>query len=373
MASLKPDGFVLVINTGSSSLKWARLRTADGAVAAEGNDEWHGDDHRSQIRGEIEWAEEIEVGAVAHRVVHGGTRFREPVIVDGEVRRELTKLVALDPLHMQPAVDAIEVIAEMHPELPQVAVFDTAFHATMPPAAAGYGLPFEWEERYGARRYGFHGLAVDWAVGRAQELLGGSPARLVVCHLGSGCSVTAVREGRSVDTTMGFSPLEGLVMGTRAGSVDPGLLLYLQSAFGMTVEQLSRSLAHESGLRGLSGVSNEFPAVLAAMEAGNARAKLAYERFLLSLTRAVGACIAVLGGIDAIAFSGGIGEHSPKVRRDLAGALAFTGLGLDGGANDGVERNRDAIVSKLDSPVRALVIHAREELVVLRELKKLLR
>ena len=359
----------LVVNTGSSSLKWARV-TADGVVEVEGNERWSGDDHQEQIRATIAKAGDFD--AIGHRVVHGGTKFRASVLVDAGVRKELAELVALDPLHMRPAVAAIEAAAAARPTLPQVAAFDTAFHSTMTPAAAGYGVPFEWEEKYGARRYGFHGLAVDWAVGRAEALLGGLPSRMVVCHLGSGCSVTAVHAGRSVDTSMGFSPLEGLVMGTRAGSVDPGLLLHLQTARGFTPERLARALANESGLLGVSGVSNDLRQVLSAIDGGHARAKLAYDRFAISLVRAVGGAAAVLGGLDALVFSGGIGENSPKVRRDLAVSLAFTGLALDPAANEAVGR-ADVAISRPDSGVRALVVHAREEQVVLRELKKLVR
>jgi acetate kinase len=266
---------------------------------------------------------------------------------------------------MRRALAAVDAVGARRPSLPQFAAFDTAFHATLPEAAAGYALPFEWSERWALRRFGFHGLSVAHAAERARAMTGRTPPRLVVCHLGSGCSVTAVQDGRSVDTTMGFTPLEGLMMGTRSGSVDPGLLLHLQSRHGLGAAELREALTEKSGLLGVSGVSSDLREVLAAADAGSARAALAYQRFVLFARRAIGAMIAVLGGLDVLVFTGGIGENSPRVRRDLASSLRFAGAQLDDAANEAATSDQD--VARADSAVRILVVCAREDRVILRE------
>jgi acetate kinase len=281
------------------------------------------------------------------------------------VRAELEAIAALDDLHMRPALAGIDAVTADFPAVTQVAAFDTAFHASLPEAAAGYALPFAWSERWGLRRFGFHGLSVQHAVGRARALLDRVPERAIVCHLGSGCSITAVANGRSVDTTMGFTPLEGVMMGTRSGSVDPGLLLYLLGSCGVSVDELGDVLEHQSGLQGVSGRSGDLRDILAAATTGDARARRAYEQFVWSLRRAVGAMAGVLGGVDAIVFTGGIGENSAPVRRDVARALAFTGLRLAGEtASSGAA---DRLISTPESPVAALLVHAREDLVILGE------
>jgi acetate kinase len=230
-------------------------------------------------------------------------------------------------------------------------------------AAAGYALPTEWTQRWGLRRFGFHGLSVSWSVDWARQQLQPFPQRLVVAHLGSGCSVTAVLDGRSIDTSMGFTPLEGLMMATRAGSVDPGLLLYLQRQQGVSALELEDVLTNQSGLLGVSGISGDIREVLKAADAGNSNAWLAYDRFIFCARRAVGAAAGVLGGIDALVFTGGIGEHNPRVRRDIA--AAFDGLELDASA----ERD-EGLISSAGSRVRAAVVKAREDLVLLREVRR---
>jgi acetate kinase len=356
---------LLVLNCGSSTLKWTLLDAADASTVSEGCEEWAGGG--AAPVGEI-LDQVAGFDAVAHRIVHGGARFRESVLVSPEVRAALESLVELDPLHMRRALSAVDVTRARFPALPQFAAFDTAFHATIPEPAAGYGLPFGWTERFGLRRFGFHGLSVNWAAERAREMTGHTPSRLVVCHLGSGCSVTAVRDARSVDTTMGFTPLEGLMMGTRSGSVDPGLLLHLQLRHALGAAELQAALTERAGLLGVSGVSSDLREVLVAADAGNGRAALAYERFILFATRAIGSMIAVLGGLDALVFTGGIGENSPRVRRDLAASLAFAGAHLDGEANE--RATADAEIARADSAVRILVIRAREDLVILREVQR---
>src|SRR5919202_4152538 len=257
---------VLVLNAGSSSLKWAVLDAATEAVAVQGTESWAEQDPMRHAAVQALLHRLPAVDAVGHRVVHGGATFRAAVVVDADVRAAIAELAVLAPLHNPAALAGIDAVAEAWPALPQVAAFDTAFHATMPDAAALYPVPWDWTQRFGLRRFGFHGLSVLYAVRRARELLGEVPRRLVVCHLGAGCSVTAVQEGRSVDTSMGFTPLEGVMMATRSGSLDPGLLLYLQQHQGVSVAALDDGLNDRSGLLGVSGVAGDLRAVLAAAD-----------------------------------------------------------------------------------------------------------
>lgn len=353
---------LLVLNCGSSTLKWAVLNAADESTVSEGCERLR-EAETEPLGAVLDRAGDFDV--VGHRIVHGGVLFRESVLLDAPVRAALESLVELDPLHMRRSLAVVDAVRARLPSLPQFAVFDTAFHGTIPESAAGYGLPFEWTERWGLRRFGFHGLSVAHASERAREMTGLRASRLVVCHLGSGCSVTAVKEGRSVDTTMGFTPLEGLMMGTRSGSVDPGLLLHLQSSHGLGAAELWEALTVKSGLLGVSGVSSDLREVLTAAGAGSARAVLAYERFILFAKRAIGSMTAVLGGLDALVFTGGIGENSPRVRRDLVESFAFAGAHLDDEANETAISDVD--VARGSSVIRILVIRAREDLVILRE------
>lgn len=355
---------VLVLNAGSSTLKWTVLEDRDRATLASGIETWKG----PEIAGRVDQVRAVLTGmaafdCVGHRIVHGGARFTAPMILDRANRVALDDLSELDPLHMRPAVAAIDAVTAAAPSVRQVCSFDTAFHARMPEAAAGYALPFEWSERWNLRRFGFHGLSVRYAVERARELLGAPPRRLIVCHLGSGCSVTAVANGVSIDTTMGFTPLDGVMMATRSGSVDPGLLLYLQLRCGIDAAELRDALESRSGLLGVSGISGDVRTVIAAADAGSERAQLAYDRFVLGLRRAIGAMTGVLGGVDAIVYTGGIGEHSARVREAASIALRFAGLEIDGKTNQ--ESATDRTISTAASVVSAHVIHAREDLVIL--------
>ena len=286
---------VLVVNAGSTSLKLS-------VVDAE---------ERSTSIASL--GETPPVSAVAHRVVHGGDRFVEPTLVGDAVERELRGLVELAPLHMRPALDALAEARAALPEVAHVAVFDTAFHRTIPERAATYALPAAWRRR-GIRRYGFHGLSVAWAAEQVPV------RRLVVCHLGGGCSVTAVSDGASVDTTMGFTPLEGVPMGTRPGNVDPGALLYLLR-HDVGIDELEDGLEHGSGLLGLAGTSD----VAELLAAPDASARLALEIFVYRVAQAAAAMAAALGGIDAIVFTGGIGEHAAAVREAIVAQLRFLG------------------------------------------------
>ncbi|MBV8201491.1 MAG: acetate/propionate family kinase [Acidobacteria bacterium] len=361
----------MVLNAGSSTLKWSVLEVPGGPrLVADGTVEWHGfapERQAEQVQAVLrDHAEARAVEAVGHRVVHGGAAFRGPVRITPAVRQALAALVEIDPLHTPAALAGIDAVTTAAPQLPQVAAFDTSFHATLPEAAACYPVPWEWTERYGLRRYGFHGLSVSYAAGRVAGLLGATPGRLLVCHLGSGCSLTAVAGGKSVDTSMGLTPLEGVMMATRSGSVDPGLLLYLERHGGLGRDELEDGLQHRSGLAGVSGAGADLRQVLAAAAGGSRRAALAYDLFVHSLVRTAGAMIAVLGGLDALVLTGGIGEHSAKLRADLLARLAFAGVRLDPAANQAASGDQE--ISPAGALVRVFTITAREDLAVLREL-----
>jgi acetate kinase len=362
--------YVLVLNAGSSSLKWSLLDAATERTEAAGDEPWTGG--REAARAALDRLRRLPAApaarAVGHRLVHGGPRFRDAALLDEATRQALADLAEIDPLHTGKALDLLDASFAAFPGLPQVAAFDTTFHATLPDAAAVYPVPYEWTREWGVRRFGFHGLSVAYAVRRTRELLGTLPGRLVVCHLGSGCSVTAVADGRSIDTTMGFTPLEGVMMGTRSGSLDPGLLLYLERQHGLDAAKLEDALNHGSGLFGVSGIAGDLRQVLAAMDTGHERAALAYGIFIHSLRRALGAMAGVLGGVDAVVFTGGIGEHSPRVRRDVAPALAFAGLALD--ETEKGAATSDARISAPGSAIHALVVTAREDLTVLAEVRR---
>jgi acetate kinase len=326
---------VLVVNAGSETLKLSVVAEDDSSEVVDGF---------------------VDADAVGHRIVHGGERFREPVVVDDEVVAALEGLVPLAPLHNRPAVDALSEARDALPDAQHVAVFDTAFHATIPDEAATYAVPREW----GIRRFGFHGLSVQWSAERVPV------GRLVVCHLGGGSSVTAVLDGRSVDTTMGFTPLEGVPMTTRSGSVDPGALLYVQRERGLSPDQLDHALNFESGLAALSGTTGDLREVLDAGEAG----KLAFDVFVHRVSAAVAAMAASLGGLDALVFTAGIGERSATTRAAISRRLAFLGVQLD--EETSASAVPDAELSAPGSRVAVHVIAAREDLVIARETRRAL-
>jgi acetate kinase len=362
---------VLVLNAGSSSLKWSILDGHTEATLDEGSTSWEGSEpgrHESEMTAALRSIQGVD--AVGHRVVHGGARFREAVLVDDAVRREIDALSELAPLHNPAALAGIEAATTALPHVPQVAAFDTAFHATIPDAAAYYPLPWEWTEQWGLRRFGFHGLSVQYALRRATELLGRPPARLVVAHLGSGCSVTALANSRSVETSMGFTPLEGVMMGSRSGSVDPGLLLHLLTHRGVEPDDLDAGLNERAGLRGVSGVSSDMRKVQEAAGAGSDHARLAIEMFVHRLVMTIGGMAAALGGLDTLVFTGGIGEHSPSIRQAVADRLGYLGVALDPALNAGADGDVDITTSGGRSQV--LVITAREDLSVLAEVRRIL-
>lgn len=340
-------GAVLVVNAGSTSLK---LSLVD-------------DEENTRSLDRLGDVEPDQAAAVGHRIVHGGARFREPVLIDDDVRAALAELVPIAPLHNAPAFAALEEARHGLPSAPHVAVFDTAFHATLPEAAARYAVPAQWAEEWGVRRYGFHGLSIEWAAEQVRV------PRLVVCHLGGGSSVTAVRDGRSIDTTMGFSPLEGVPMTTRSGSVDPGALLYVTREKGVSLGELDRLLERESGLLALSARSGDVRKLLRAEAEGDPAARLALAVYVLRVAGAVAAMAAALEGIDALVFTAGIGEGSPEIRDRVCARLRFLDIELDAAAN--AAARGDQLVSSGASRVRVVVVTAREEVVIARAVRAL--
>ena len=361
---------VLVVNAGSSSLKLALLDAANQMVTSAELPLPGMGDIPARL-GEF-LADAPPADAAGHRVVHGGPRFRSSQVVNGEVLDQLRGLGELAPLHNPPALAAIEALRRLRPELPSVACFDTAFHATLPEEAATYAVPWSWTERHGIRRFGFHGLSHAYAARRAAELLGRpiGELRTVTCHLGAGASLAAVAGGVSVDTTMGFTPLEGLVMATRSGSIDPGALLLLQRRLGLGPEEAERALDRDSGLLGVSGISGDMREVLAAADNGQPRARLAVAVYLHRLRAGIAAMAAAMGGMDALVFTAGVGEHSAPVRQAACDGLAFLGVSLDPGANQAA--GADADLSPPGARVRVLLVHAREDLEIARETRHLL-
>ncbi|HZO96007.1 MAG TPA: acetate/propionate family kinase [Gaiellaceae bacterium] len=361
---------VLVVNAGSSSLKLSVLDEHDRLVLSETVASAGGRPDEEAVRAAVRRGGPVD--AAGHRVVHGGTEFLEPAVVDEAVLRRLHALADLAPLHQPKSLAALELVTRLLPGVPAVASFDTAFHARMPEAASTYALPAEWRKRFALRRFGFHGLSHAYASRRAAELAG-VPAdgfRVVTCHLGAGASLAAVESGRSVDTTMGFTPLEGLVMATRAGTVDPGLVLWLEEHVGMPPSELASTLEHRSGLYGLAG-SADMKAVLEAEAAGDEDAALAVAVYLHRLRGGIAAMAAALGGLDALVFTGGVGERSAPVRERAAAGLGFLGVELDAAAN--AAPRLDAEVGAAGAEVRTFVVEAREDLQIARDVRAALR
>ena len=301
-----------------------------------------------------------EIVAIGHRVVHGGRDYQDSVRVDGDVKEAIRKLIPLAPSHNPANLQGIEAMEKVLGDVPQVAVFDTAFHACMPDEASTYPGPYEWVEK-GIRRYGFHGISHQYVTQRAAAMLDKdvTTLKLITCHLGNGCSLAAVKHGYSVDTTMGFTPLDGLMMGSRSGSVDPGILIHLMRQEGYTADQLDKLLNKESGLKGMSGVSNDMRVVVEAAGENNHRAQLAVNVFIHRLRREMGAMLASLGGLDAIVFTAGIGENSPLVWQKACEPFEFLGLKLK---DDELSRaSEDQDIAAPSSQVRVLVIHTQEE------------
>jgi acetate kinase len=361
---------VLVINGGSSSFKcWFGDFPSDKPL-------WSA--HLGALEADLEpalkslLAEHPKIDIVGHRIVHGGPVYRESALLTPEVRAAIAQQVEFAPAHNRFELEAVQTVDRLlGPDVPQVAVFDTGFHRTLEPAAYIYPGPYSWLEE-GVRRYGFHGINHQYCTGRAAEILGRDPVslKLIICHLGNGASLAAVRAGKSVDTTMGFTPLEGLMMGTRSGSIDPGILVYLIRHRGYTAEQLDRILNKESGLLGVSGISGDMRNITEAMAAGNPRAQLAFDIYTHRLLREIGGMLTVLGGMDALIFTGGVGENAAQLRQIVCDRLGFLNLKIYPSKN--AQPTLDQDVASNDSPVRVLIIRANEEWQIAKECHRLI-
>jgi acetate kinase len=392
---------ILLLNAGSSSLKCTLMESADGKVVARGLADWAGSETHYLYAGsdgpehseQVSWrghakavhrfvfdllhAEPVvlpdgsALGAVGHRVVHGG-QFKFSVRITPQIRSRITALADLAPLHNPPSLETLAAAETELPGVPHVAVFDTAFHATLLPEARTYPVPASWTHDWGIRRFGFHGLSHAYCARRAADMLG-RPAeelRLVICHLGHGCSASAVRGGRCIDTTMGFTPLEGLMMATRSGSIDPGIVPHVQQHHGLTAAQIETALNHESGLLGVSGISGDMRQVLAAARGGNDQARLALGIYGHRVRQAIGALAVTMGGVDVLVFTAGVGEHASEVRASSCAGLECLGLELETQANASCKP--DADISRPSSRGRILVIATREDVTMLGEVVQVL-
>ena len=313
-----------------------------------------------------------EIATVGHRIVNGGRDYTQPTVVGNEVKAAIQRMAVFAPLHNRVELEGIALVEKLFGDIPQVAVFDTAFHSHLPDAAAVYPGPYEWLEQ-GIRRLGFHGINHEYCAKRAAQMLEKDlrALRLVTCHLGNGCSLAAIQQGKSVDTTMGFTPLEGLMMGTRSGSVDPGILTYLMREQKLDGQQLDDLLNKKSGLLGISGISGDMREIVTAMKRGHARAKLAFDIFVHRLQSGIGAMAAALGGMDALVFTAGIGENSAEVREAACAKLAFLGVQLNPETNAACAPDQD--ISAAKSQVKTLVIRAQEDWAIACECWRLLR
>lgn len=340
---------ILVVNSGSSSLKLSLFDAQAVELVRQGFALCELEPH--------------SIKTVGHRFVHGGDRFRKPVVIDKEVWSALKEISGLAPLHNPPALKAFEETRATFPHATHVAVFDTAFFSDLPERACIYPVPHEWFTRWGIRRYGFHGISHEYCARRATEMLGASARRLVICHLGSGCSASAILDGKPMATSMGFTPMEGLMMATRAGSIDPGILLHVLRN-GLSIDQLEQALNQSSGLLGISEISSDYRVVEQAALTGNARAKLALDIYRDTVISAIGSYVALLGGIDALVFTAGVGEHRDSLRAAVCERLTWLGLHLDTKRNSNCTPDMD--IAAAESRVRVLVIRTREDLLIAR-------
>jgi len=360
---------VLVLNAGSSSLKVSVVDPDDRVLTEREFEVAEGRVDAAQLANAVHGMEGIE--AVGHRVVHGGPRYTQSIRIDGDVIKYLVTITDLAPLHMPAALAGVSAARELLPRTPGVACLDTAFHSRMPAAASTYAVPDEWRRRFGIRRYGFHGFSHAYASRRAAEMLRRSPhdLRVVTCHLGSGASLAAVRGGRSVDTTMGFTPLEGLVMATRSGSIDPGAILYLQRHAGKSEAEMTEALDRQGGLLALAG-TGDMRELLRRIAAGDDDAELAFDVYIHRLRALVAAMAAAMNGLDALVFTGGVGENAPPVRAAAAAGLRFLGVELGPTLNASLGPDND--ISAPGASVPTLVVKAREDVEVAREVRKVL-
>jgi acetate kinase len=355
---------ILIVNAGSSSLKLRLLGPDDTVVASADLPAPHDAADTAALKEALDSFG--PVGAVGHRVVHGGTLYTEPVLMDATVRQQLDTLIDLAPLHQPKSLGALDAVSSVLPDVPAVACFDTAFHASMPATAATYALPLEWRQRWTLRKYGFHGLSHAYVSRTVASLVPGASRRVVSCHLGAGASLCAVLDGHSVDTTMGFTPQDGLVMATRSGSVDPGLVLWLEEHAKMPPAEVATNLEYRSGLLGLAGTA-DMREVLTRAAAGDERAVLAREVYLHRLCGSMAQMTAALGGLDALVFTGGVGENSAEIRARAMDRLGF--LGVRGDSTRNSSQTGDREIGAPDAPVRSLMISAREDIEIARQVR----
>ncbi len=395
---------VLVVNCGSSSLKYQLIDMVDESVMAKGLVERIGiegsiltheatgkekkvieepmKDHKKALElvleavvnkeyGAIESMDEIE--AVGHRVVHAGEKFSDSVVINNEVIAALEECIELAPLHNPPNLIGIRACIELMPGVKMVGVFDTAFHQSMPASSYIYALPYEYYEKYGVRKYGFHGTSHKYVAQRTASMLGKDldSLKIITCHLGNGASITAIDKGKSVDTSMGFTPLEGLVMGTRSGDLDPAIITFIMEKENLSVNEMNNLLNKKSGVLGISGISSDFRDIESSAKQGNERAQLALNKFNVRVKKYIAACAAVMGGVDAIVFTAGLGENSISARELICGGFEFMGMELDKEKNN--VRGKETVVSTDSSKVKILVIPTNEELMIARDTLELLK
>ena len=391
---------ILVINCGSSSLKYQLFdmqteeHLAKGLVERIGLDEpvfkhQRSDeeevvstvdvkDHAQAVQVVLDALTDPKIGvlksvkeidAVGHRVLHGGDRYSESIVIDDDVINQIKACIPLAPLHNPANLTGIEACQKLFLDIPMVAVFDTAFHQTMPKEAYTYAIPHDLAAKYHIRRFGFHGISHQYVSERAMVLDGKRALKLITCHLGNGCSLAAVKNGKSIDTTMGLTPLEGLVMGTRSGSIDPSIVKFLSENEHYTIEEIDSILNKESGVLGISGISNDFRDLEEAQKEGNDRATLALNTFYYHVRYMIGAYAAILNGVEMIVFTAGIGENSPASRQQILNGLEYLGISIDEQTND--MRGKEIVISKTDSKVKVMVIPTNEELMIARETKRL--
>lgn len=393
---------ILVINAGSSSLKYQLIRMEDESILCKGVCERIGIDGKysykamngykvekeadlfthkdafdvilhEMVQGEGHVIDSVnEIAAIGHRVTHGGDKFSHSVLVDEATIDAIANMRDISPLHNPPQAATIRACRTVFGEaLPMAAVFDTAFHATMPPKAYTFAIPYKYYEEHGVRRYGFHGTSHRYVSGRMAELLGEMPHRLITCHLGNGSSLAAIKDGKVVDTSMGFTPLDGIIMGTRCGSIDPSIVSYIANLENLHERGMNRLLNNESGLLGVSGVSSDFRDVLEAAENGNERAQLAADMLEYQLVKLIGSYAATLGGVDAILFTGGIGENAMGLREQVMHDLAYLGVTADLAANN--SRGEEVRISGADSKVEVWVVPTNEEIMIARDTAELIK
>ncbi len=391
----------LVINCGSSSLKYQLINMEDEKVLAKGLAERIGIEG-SRVKHEVNGEEVViekpmndhkvalgivlnalidskhgaiksmdEISAVGHRVVHGGEKFSDSIKIDDKVMNAIEECADLAPLHNPPNIMGIEACKELMPDTPMVAVFDTAFHQTMPESSYIYPLPYELYEKHAVRKYGFHGTSHKYVANKAAEMLDSNleDLKIITCHLGNGASLAAVKNGKSVDTSMGFTPLEGLAMGTRCGDIDPAIVTFLMEKEGMSIDEVNNLMNKKSGVLGISGVSSDFRDIGKAAKEGNERAQLALDKFTSRVKKYIGSYAALMGGVDAIVFTAGLGENSCEDREKICEGLDFMGVKIDSDKNN--VRGKETVVSADDSQVKILVVPTNEELMIARDTKEL--